>query len=153
MKRFHFRLNSVLLLRKRALNAAQEEYSKAIAQRRKIDEVIEEGKEQIAAMNDAIKASWGGRPVVAGQQESLMLGLKLAKTKLDEWKLSRVQALQEEMKKRELYIEANKNFELLEKLKERQKNEHLYAEMQKEQILADDLFNARRASMQITEMA
>jgi len=146
MKRFHFRLNSVLLLRKRRLNEAEEAYSRASGQRRRVEETYREGQTQVDAMNAAILQSWEGKPEIAGQQESLMSGIKWARVRLQEWEKKLEQAREFERKQREQYIAASRDYELLEKLKTKKYDEHLYAEMQKEQSLMDDMFNARRSA-------
>jgi len=151
MKRFHFRLNSVLLLRKRRLNEAEEQYSKAIAARRRIDAKIEDGQTQMEAMNAAVVSMWSDQAFVANQQESFLTGIKWAQTRIQEMENKRQQALAEEHRLRNAYIEANREYELLEKLRKTREEEHFYNEMQKEQAIIDDIFNARKTALRSVE--
>ena len=144
MKRFDFRLKSVLILRQRLLNEAEQRYSHAIASRRAVEGKIEAHLQNLERMNEQMMAEQKQSFRGATQQGFLMfMGDAQQHLKALEQEL-RV-ATQHELKARSHYLEANRNHELLLKLKNRQRTEHLQRELLKEQQLQDDMFNARRA--------
>lgn len=144
MKRFDFRLKSVLVLRMRALNEAEQRYGRAIQARRAVESKIEAHWQALERINQQMLsereqrfhgAMQQGFLSVIGQTNQRIRGLE------NELRL----AMQQEMRERALYLEANRNHELLLKLRDRQKNDHFNHEMLKEQQVQDDLFNARRS--------
>lgn len=146
MKRFDFRLKSVLVLRQRLLNEAEGQYSRAIQARRAVELQIEKAESDLDSMNEQVLNARSERFSGAQQQVYLeALGAQRTSIKGLQDKLKK--ALQLEHFKRRKYIEANRDHELLEKLQEKQKQKHFHEELLKEQLLQDDLFNARRAVM------
>lgn len=144
MKRFDFRLKSVLVLRKRLLNEAERKYSLAIQRRKAAESRLQAGVETLDAMNDRVMSTRETR-FSGYQQEVYIGGLKQAKANLLKLEKLLVQARNQEAQEKIVYIEANKNHELLLKLKERQHLKHVFDEQHKEQLEQDDLFNARKS--------
>jgi flagellar export protein FliJ len=145
MKRFSFRLNSVLLLRRRLLNEAEEAYTKAIQARMAVEEQLNMGNEDLNKLNSVAIASREA-PVSGIQQQGFLHSLDIQKQRVNEIRKDLIRARAEENNKRKAYVEANRDFELLEKLRDRQKTKHFFNEQLKEQLIQDDLFNARRVA-------
>ena len=146
MKRFDFRLKSVLVLRQRLLNEAEGQYSRAIQARRAVEQQIEAAEHDLDAMNVHVLGARANR-FSGGQQQSYHNAMGVQRTQIKALRDKLQKARQMEHFKRRKYIEANRDFELLEKLQEKQKQKHFQAELLKEQLIQDDLFNARRAVM------
>ena len=144
MKRFDFRLKSVLVLRRRLLNEAEGKYSSAIQRRKQAEAEFSEGLQKLSAMNKNVVRTRDAR--VAGyQQEAYVGALNRAKANLVRIEKKVTLARKHEEQEKLAYIEANKNHELLLKLRERQYVKHMYDEQLKEQLAMDDLFNARKS--------
>ena len=144
MKRFDFRLKSVLVLRKRLLNDAERKYALAIQRRKNAETNLQEGMIELNVMNERVMRTREAR-FSGYQQEVYIRGLKQAKTNLVKLEKILAQARKLEAQEKMVYIEANKNHELLLKLKDRQLMKHVFDEQQKEQLEQDDLFNARKS--------
>lgn len=146
MKRFDFRLKSVLVLRQRLLNEAESQYSRAIQARRGVEAQIQQAETALDSMNEMVMSVRGER-FSGTQQQSYFEAMHQHRSGIKSLKEQLDKALQMEHFKRRKYIEANRDYELLEKLREKQKQKHFHEELLKEQLLQDDLFNARRAVM------
>lgn len=144
MKRFDFRLKSVLVLRQRLLNEAEERYSRAIQARRNAQSAVEAGWAELDEMNRRVLATRGQR--VSGiQQQGYYQAMDRTKSGMKQLEENLRKARNIETKHRNAYLVANRDHELLLKLKDKQHQKHLQDELLKEQLLQDDLFNARRA--------
>lgn len=144
MKRFDFRLKSVLVLRQRLLSEAEGHYSRAIKERRAVEQQILAAENELDAINEWVLGARSDRFSGAQQQAYHdAMGVQRTNIKALQEKLKKAQQM--EQFKRRKYIEANRDYELLEKLQEKQKQKHFHAELLKEQLMQDDLFNARRA--------
>ena len=146
MKRFDFRLKSVLVLRQRLLNEAESQYSRAIQARRAVEQRIQQAEAALNSMNELVMGVRGER-FSGSQQQSYFEVMHQHRAGIKTLKDQLAKARQMEQFKRRKYIEANRDHELLEKLQEKQKQKHFHEELLKEQLLQDDLFNARRAVM------
>jgi flagellar export protein FliJ len=144
MKRFDFRLKSVLVLRQRLLNEAESRYTQAIQKRRDAESKMGLWKQKMNTMNSVVLETRENR--ISGYQQEAFIGvLKRAKTDLGKIEKEVDRTRKEELREKLAYIEANKNYELLLKLRERQHINHVLDEQFKEQLVMDDLFNARKS--------
>lgn len=146
MKRFEFRLKSVLVLRQRLLNEAEGQYSRAIQARRLVDQEIAKAEGELDLMNRKI-LSVRSEQFSGLQQQTFHDAMGVQRTNIKALQDKLQKARQMETFRKRKYIEANRDFELLEKLQEKQKQKHFHEEFLKEQLQQDDLFNARRAVM------
>jgi len=144
MKRFEFRLQSVLVLRQRLLNEAEQRYTRAISARRDVENQIANAWQRIDRMNQLVVSSREFRFYGASQQ-AFFDSMKMARVDIRKLEEQLKKVRQQEAVERRKYIEANRNHELLLKLKDKQKESHFQEEILKEQQIQDDLFNARRA--------
>lgn len=144
MKRFDFRLKSVLLLRLRLLNEAEQRYTLAIRKHREAESKFSMGLLKIDKINDQVVQARKNR-ISGNQQEAFVGAIKQGKELLGKLEESVKQASIDENREKMAYIEANKNHELLLKLREHQHSTHVQDELLKEQLIQDDLFNARRS--------
>jgi len=145
MKRFDFRLKSVLVLRQRLLNEAEGHYSRAIEARRAVEQQIVAAENEMDTMNAKVLRAREVR-FSGAQQQAYHDAMGVQRTNIKTLSEKLRKARQMEQLKRRKYIEANRDYELLEKLQEKQKQKHFHAELLKEQLIQDDLFNARRAA-------
>lgn len=144
MKRFDFRLKSVLLLRQRLLNESEQQYSRAIAARRATEAKIAAEWQELDRINAQMLADRRDC-FVAAMQQGFLSFMAHSRQRIKALEQELRMAEQQEKKARAHYLEAHRNHELLLKLKDRQQREHIHGEFLKEQQQQDDLFNARRA--------
>ncbi len=140
----------MLVLRQRLLNEAEQRYSRAIGARKDIEAKISAGWSDLDAMNDQVLAARSDR-FNGAQQQSFFQAMVESRQKIKGLEESLKKAREIETAERTKYIMANRDHELLLKLKEKQKQKHFHEEMLKEQLQQDDLFNARRAVMNAAE--
>ncbi len=143
MKRFQFRLASILTLRLKEQNEAEAKYSAAIQVRRKIEEQINEAQRQYERINGFILQSREGM-FSAADQAQYATALEQQKQHINELQDLRIRAQNQEIAAQEVYIEARKKHELLDSLRERKRMEHAAEQLLQEQMESDDLYNARR---------
>jgi flagellar export protein FliJ len=145
MKRFDFRLQSVLVIRQRLLGEAEGRYARAIQAVRAIEERIRQEQARMVALSHAVMdLQKQGNRISGIQQESLYASLRHAESVGKSLERLLREAKIVEDRERLAYIEARRDFELLEKLKERQRLHHIQLALADEQRELDDLFNARR---------
>jgi flagellar export protein FliJ len=145
MKRFDFRLQSVLVLRQRLLGEAEARYARAIQAVHAIVERIRQEQDRMVALSHAVmELQKQGNRIAGIQQESLYSSLRHAESVGKSLERMLREAKIVEGRERLAYIEARRDFELLEKLKERQRHHHIQLALADEQRELDDMFNARR---------
>lgn len=148
MKKFEFKLSSVLILRQRALGVAEKDYGVAIQAKKEIEAQIQAEQASLLANNLQIVEE-RKKPVFGVQAHAYNEELHMREERIAKLQESFHLAKIEEAKKRAIYIEARKRFELLEKLKKQQEKEHEAEISLKEQAELDDLFNAKRTDLPI----
>jgi hypothetical protein len=144
MKRFDFRLQSVLVIRRRLLTEAEARYALAIQSVRAVEQRIADQRQRMEKFSEVITGHQQKDLLMGNQQEVLYGSLRLARTVEKALEVSLKEARLVEDRERVAYIEARRDFELLEKLKKRQRLQHFQAAVAEEQRELDDLFNARR---------
>jgi flagellar export protein FliJ len=146
MKRFDFRLRSVLVLRNRAVGEAEQRYSRAIETRRNAEKRLREAFARQAALNQAMVDRQLQSLVSGLQHEGQLLSIQGSKKILNVMEQQVQQAKAVENRERIAYVEARRQFELLDQLREKQQGQHLMLQIQEEQKEMDDLFNARKSA-------
>jgi len=152
MKRFQFRLASILTLRLMEQNEAEGKYSAAIEVRRKIEQQILDVQGEYEQVNRFILQSREGGFSPADQAQ-YGTALENKVQQVAELKDLLQRAKNQENSAREVYIEARKKHELLDKLRERKLADHTAEQLLQEQMESDDLYNARRRFNQLMKQS
>jgi flagellar protein FliJ len=152
MKRFEFRLRSVQVLRQRRLSEAEQRYALTIQQRREREGRMLELQQGMEAMSELSRPKQGAR-LDAVHQQAWVGSLHHLRARLQNAERELELARSVEGRAREQFVAAKRDHEVLERLKEKQKQAHFQSELLKEQALQDDLFNARRAIIGATKLS
>ena len=142
MRKFSFRLETLLHIRELAKEKAIVNYGKAIAEREKCEKKLDFELTNLTLLKKQIKEK-RILGFYAHQQSPFSLSLQSLKDKIvllnkqvDEAKIS-------EDVKRKFFNKADTNFKSLLKLKSNQKAEHFRSESRKEEVELEDIINSR----------
>ena len=142
MRKFSFRLETLLHIRELAKEKAIVNYGKAIAKREKCEKKLDFELTNLNLLKKQIKEN-RILGFYAHQQSPFSLSLQTLNDKIvllnkqvDEAKIS-------ENVKRKIFNEADTSFKSLLKLKSNQKAEHFRSESRKEEVELEDIINSR----------
>lgn len=142
MPRFHFRLDPLLRLRKRAEEASRAALGRAIAEEARQRAVLARLEEELDESMAEQRRSREGEIWIQGQMLSLGWNAK-RKAEIAE-QMERISRAVEGVKAaREALVEAKRAVEILEKLRERRRTQWAHAEFRKEQATLSDIAGIR----------
>lgn len=144
MKAFHFQLESVLILREREEQKAKEEYGKAL----QTLAVAQQALSDRERMRDELGAAFAERRkhgFHAMDQNVFWSAIQQHETICKRLEELLAKAKAEAARRRAAMLLARRNREMLERLKSKRRLAHETAERRGEELLIDDMVNARHA--------
>ena len=144
MKRFRFRLEKILELRQNTEKEAKNELGKAISFLAEIENKIKENAQlQFQAANDRFNSisafQTEGLSVIAWENYIHRLEFEAEKLMED---AARAELVVEE--KRNIYMEASRELKILEKLKEKRREEHREEMIAADAKIMDEMYSGRK---------
>ena len=142
MKAFRFRLETLLHLRELAKDRTISEYGLSVSRREQAEQKLGEARNGLSELRDEIgtRRSVG---FLGNDQEVFNRSLDLAKERIIDCNAKLEEAGRIEVAKRELYLQADSNYQSLLKLKEKKREEHIEYETKKEEMELEDIIGAR----------
>ncbi|MDA8775035.1 hypothetical protein N9N13_04825 [Opitutales bacterium] len=142
MRKFTFRLETLLQIRELAKEKAIVNYGKAIAKREKCEEKRSLEMSNLTLLKNQIKQN-RILGFYAHQQSPFSLSLQSLKDKITLLNKQVDDARTAEDVKRKIFNEADSRYKSLLKLKSNQKSEHFSSESRKEDFELEDIINSR----------
>lgn len=142
MRAFNFRLATLLRLREASREKSLLEYAKSIQERQQTEDRLKRANEYVSTLefklNEKQKFSFN-----ANELEAVIGGLDHARTVVRDLstELSRKKTLEES--RRQLFVQKDSESKSLDRLKDRQMQEHVELEAKKEEQELDDVIGAR----------
>ena len=142
MRAFNFRLATLLRLREASREKSLLEYAKSIQERQETEDRLKRANEYVSSLefklNEKQKVSFN-----ANELEAVIGGLDHARTVVRDLstELSRKKTLEES--RRQLFVQKDSESKSLDRLKDRQMQEHVELEAKKEEQELDDVIGAR----------
>lgn len=142
MKAFNYRLQSLLEIRDKSREKALEEYGLYVKKRVKIEENCQQIEKQLELARKQLAKE---REVnfSAVNQNYYFSSLQNVSKELEQEKELLEEAVLEEDIKKKNFLKAKSEADILEKLKIKKKQQHLYTENLKEEKAIDDIINSR----------
>ncbi len=144
MKPFVFRLDAVLMLRESEKQVAFDAYGVAIRKRQKLEETCHQTSQYLHKLREII-AQQRQSVFPAALQPAFMNELQDGEENLQNQLKQLARAEQTEQEKLDAFLEAKTRVDVLEKLKQKRRSSHQYAQYKEEEKELDDLVNARYA--------
>ena len=142
MRAFNFRLATLLRLREASREKSLLDYAKSIHERQQTEDRLNRASEYVSKLefklNEMQKLSFN-----ASELEAMIGGLDHARSVLRDLsiELSRKKTLEES--RRRLFVQKDSESKSLDRLKDRQMNDHVKLEAKKEEQELDDVIGAR----------
>ena len=142
MRAFNFKLATLLRLREASREKSLLEYAKSIHERQQTEDRLLRASEYVSTLefklNEKQKLSFN-----SNELEAMIRGLDHARSVVRDLstELSRKKTLEES--RRKLFVHKDSESKSLERLKDRQMNEHILFEAKKEEQELDDVIGAR----------
>ena len=142
MRAFNFKLGTLLRLREASREKSLLDYAKSIHERQQTEDRLMRASEYVSTLefklNEKQKLSFN-----ANELEAMISGLDHARSVVRDLstELSRKKTLEES--RRKLFVHKDSESKSLERLKDRQMNEHILFEAKKEEQELDDVIGAR----------
>ena len=142
MRAFNFKLGTLLRLREASREKSLLDYAKSIYERQQTEDRLMRASEYVSTLefklNEKQKLSFN-----ANELEAMISGLDHARSVVRDLstELSRKKTLEES--RRKLFVHKDSESKSLERLKDRQMNEHILFEAKKEEQELDDVIGAR----------
>lgn len=142
MRAFNFKLATLLRLREASREKSLLEYAKSIHERQQTEDRLLRASEYVSTLefklNEKQKLSFN-----SNELEAMIRGLDHARSVVRDLstELSRKKTLEES--RRKLFVHEDSESKSLERLKDRQMNEHIMFETKKEEQELDDVIGAR----------
>jgi flagellar protein FliJ len=137
MKKFRYRLETVLDVRRRKEEQELGKYNALLSKVRAIEDRIHETEEYQTRLMDEVTRELQGVPDVSIWKRSLLHADHVSRMIAGLW-VSREQADKERLAQREHLLEAVKRRKILESLKEKARTDFNWEEAQKEQLELDE---------------
>ena len=142
MRAFNFRLETLLHLRELSKDRALASYGEAVSIRKKANDQLLHAQEALDELQReiALRRSVG---FDGSSQGAFNRSLLAAKERIIARNTDLQRACKLEEAKRSLFLEAERAFKSMSKLKEKRKEEHVLSESKKEESELDDVIGAR----------
>ncbi len=143
MKPFRFSLEAIITLREHDKESALERYGKAVQQRQAKENHLKEVRNQIDTLRQDIAICRQEGKFFPSQHEAFMEELRNKENFRVKTEEDFAQALTEERRQLDKFLEAKKRLEVIVNLKNKRNITHLAQELNKEEKEVQDLFNSR----------
>ena len=142
MRSFHFKLKALLSLKENKREQALAKFAQSIKEVQRLDEHLFEAKKKYDAVEEKLKERQKG-VFRRDQIEALQSSLLLEKENVSEAKLQFNRAKEMQNSRRKIFLDHDSQYKAIDRLREKQKEEHYFNENKKEQLELEDVISSR----------
>ena len=150
MRSFHFKLKALLSLKENKREQALAKFAQSIKEVQRLDEHLFEAKKKYDAVEEKLKERQKG-VFRRDQIEALQSSLLLEKENVSEAKLQFNRAKEMQNSRRKIFLDHDSQYKAIDRLREKQKEEHYFNENKKEQLELEDVIGSRFLFQRINE--
>ena len=150
MRSFHFKLKALLSLKENNREQALTKFVQSIKEVLKLEEQLSESQKKYHAVQEKLKERQKGvfrRDQIEAQQSSLLL----ERENVSEITLLLNRAKEMQNSRRKIFLDHDSQYKAIDRLQEKQRDEHFFNENKKEQLELEDVIGSRFLFQRINE--
>ena len=150
MRSFHFKLKALLSLKENKREQALTKFVQSIKEVLKLEEQLSESQKKYHAVQEKLKERQKG-VFRRDQIEALQSSLLLERENVSEATLLLSRAKEMQNSRRKIFLDHDSQYKAIDRLQEKQRDEHFYNENKKEQLELEDVIGSRFLFQRINE--
>ena len=150
MRSFHFKLKALLSLKENKREQALTKFVQSIKEVLKLEEQLSESQKKYHAVQEKLKERQKG-VFRRDQIEALQSSLLLERENVSEITLLLNRAKEMQNSRRKIFLDHDSQYKAIDRLQEKQRDEHFYNENKKEQLELEDVIGSRFLFQRINE--
>ena len=150
MRSFHFKLKALLSLKENNREQALTKFVQSIKEVLKLEEQLSESQKKYHAVQEKLKERQRG-VFRRDQIEALQSSLLLERENVSEITLLLNRAKEMQNSRRKIFLDHDSQYKAIDRLQEKQRDEHFFNENRKEQLELEDVIGSRFLFQRINE--
>lgn len=150
MRSFHFKLKALLSLKENKREQALTKFVQSIKEVLKLEEQLSESQKKYHAVQEKLKERQKG-VFRRDQIEALQSSLLLERENVSEITLLLNRAKEIQNSRRKIFLDHDSQYKAIDRLQEKQRDEHFFNENRKEQLELEDVIGSRFLFQRINE--
>ncbi len=150
MRSFHFKLKALLSLKENNREQALTKFVQSIKEVLKLEEQLSESQKKYHAVQEKLKERQKG-VFRRDQIEALQSSLLLERENVSEITLLLNRAKEMQNSRRKIFLDHDSQYKAIDRLQEKQRDEHFFNENRKEQLELEDVIGSRFLFQRINE--
>lgn len=150
MRSFHFKLKALLSLKENNREQALTKFVQSIKEVLKLEEQLSESQKKYHAVQEKLKERQKG-VFRRDQIEALQSSLLLERENVSEITLLLNRAKEMQNSRRKIFLDHDSQYKAIDRLQEKQRDEHFFNENRKEQLELEDIIGSRFLFQRINE--
>ena len=150
MRSFHFKLKALLSLKENKREQALTKFVQSIKEVLKLEEQLSESQKKYHAVQEKLKERQKG-VFRRDQIEALQSSLLLERENVSEATLLLSRAKEMQNSRRKIFLDHDSQYKAIDRLQEKQRDEHFFNENKKEQLELEDVIGSRFLFQRINE--
>ena len=150
MRSFHFKLKALLSLKENKREQALTKFVQSIKEVLKLEEQLSEAQKKYHTVQEKLKERQKG-VFRRDQIEALQSSLLLERENVSEATLLLSRAKEMQNSRRKIFLDHDSQYKAIDRLQEKQRDEHFYNENKKEQLELEDVIGSRFLFQRINE--
>ncbi len=150
MRSFHFKLKALLSLKENKREQALTKFVQSIKEVLKLEEQLSESQKKYHAVQEKLKERQKG-VFRRDQIEALQSSLLLERENVSEITLLLNRAKEMQNSRRKIFLDHDSQYKAIDRLQEKQRDEHFFNENRKEQLELEDVIGSRFLFQRINE--
>ena len=150
MRSFHFKLKALLSLKENKREQALTKFVQSIKEVLKLEEQLSEAQKKYHTVQEKLKERQKG-VFRRDQIEALQSSLLLERENVSEATLLLSRAKEMQNSRRKIFLDHDSQYKAIDRLQEKQRDEHFFNENRKEQLELEDVIGSRFLFQRINE--
>ena len=150
MRSFHFKLKALLSLKENKREQALTKFVQSIKEVLKLEEQLSEAQKKYHTVQEKLKERQKG-VFRRDQIEALQSSLLLERENVSEITLLLNRAKEMQNSRRKIFLDHDSQYKAIDRLQEKQRDEHFFNENRKEQLELEDVIGSRFLFQRINE--
>jgi len=150
VRSFHFKLKALLSLKENKREQALTKFVQSIKEVLKLEEQLSESQKKYHAVQEKLKERQKG-VFRRDQIEALQSSLLLERENVSEITLLLNRAKEMQNSRRKIFLDHDSQYKAIDRLQEKQRDEHFFNENRKEQLELEDVIGSRFLFQRINE--
>lgn len=150
MRSFHFKLKALLSLKENKREQALTKFVQSIKEVLKLEEQLSEAQKKYHTVQEKLKERQKG-VFRRDQIEALQSSLLLERENVSEATLLLSRAKEMQNSRRKIFLDHDSQYKAIDRLQEKQRDEHFFNENKKEQLELEDVIGSRFLFQRINE--